>query len=1485
MTYKNELLFVFLLLSSLIGVNFSASSAVTVTSGATVEVTESDLSGFIESMSVNVTDDSVYGLRFSVEGDAVLESIQINEQTYGLTFEDNYYTYYSENQPLMNSGSSVSIAFKFSDFGSATSKITLSQEYYYYEFLFWSDYAWRDAENASDNPLTITLKESTTEPEPDPDITDPSLIISSVTPQTTTYYIEEVSVSDNAVANGNPSGGNMDFNIYGTSFAKGGSVTVVIGMNDYAAQYLCGIYVDTAAGNRFTNPAVTNNRVTFSNNNGSWTSSGALFAPNEVHEMRFQLKSSAPVGIAKFWIASVSYNGTTLQGNENDATYINLIEKPSYDFTVEQDKSYVGSGNKFEPLFRVRGKLMNGDVMPTIKFTPYFDEGMVDRICVFIRKVPVSGDIYYGDGFEDVGIFDYRHPLKSVDDYVSYAGYFNNPVPGEQLSFTVPESAMNVDLKSLLQSGNYYIYVTADVSEDAQEFVGDGYGTRNSIGAKLDELIVDGESREFQHVSYSNNYTQYIDQQEHTRIVLKQRGLLYRPYDGYSRYYRIPAITTASDGTLVTTSDARKYHNHDTRNDFDILSCYSTDEGKTWSGHTIIAQGTGWESDGNCQNSQVNGYGDCAISELPTPGNILGVFIGGAGLATPDGNGPTVYYSKSINSGASWWSEPKMIPQELIDAGNGVGNSLSNAVACPGPGRMCLIEGTGTSLDGKVVCCVYVWNNRVYTNCPLNFLAYDETTDTWTNVGTFAYQYNLSPGESQLAQIDEDTLILTCRDQTSQQIRTWHLVNVNNDGTLTVSSQLSYNNFSTGAGQCNSNFIVYEAGGKKYLIQAMPMNQTSSIGTDTGSTRQNIWIKYADLTDIIAGTSTTLNWLDGINITLNQGTGGYSCITRQLDGSVGVMVEEYPVAYRTTDAFSDCARGNGKNDVLLASWYMSVSIENITNGNVTADEIRQIVPPVIEPESTAVTLDDAKMFNKWNYNDSGVGNISVDESQIILNEGESYHVEYVVSLEHDGKSYMIETAQTLGENVSSGTFSLKTIVNDYLVANNLTLSKGDVITVAATTFVTNESGNVVAYSPDASEFYNVVDPGRKVMIKVMPASFNMTPRLITPVGEYGQNVEVYVSEGDVITLHQGAIPADMLAKFLGFSVNANAYETLNNSIFNVTTFDDASQINVVIPTIEAYEGDANNDNLIIFYAWYDDIQGGLYKHCKVYYDGSVAHSTSNEAEWHNEETDFNIDSFDPSQDMMKYPTNAVNTSDENLLYGYKGWYDYSHVDITLVPDRYTFRKTAVVTLWYLDENGYFACDSDAEGTVYRTIYGLDAAVNMVGDNPSERTMYIDESGNEMTAEGGNLSWFEGTAPKSVTFSFPTERLFVEKGQNAIVGKIITYIVDQPLTQEEADMLAEAEATRINNTANGIVAAALDAESVLYCVEQNIYSDNITDVSDIRIEDSVVVEGNSIIAPVGAEVYRTDGVRVANIDLMPGIYLVKFKTDTVKVIIR
>lgn len=399
---------------------------------------------------------------------------------------------------------------------------------------------------------------------------------------------------------------------------------------------------------------------------------------------------------------------------------------------------------------------------------------------------------------------------------------------------------------------------------------------------------------------------------------------------------------------------------------------------------------------------------------------------------------------------------------------------------------------------------------------------------------------------------------------------------------------------------CNSNFFVYynTANGKKYLIQSMPTERVNSIGygsnttITTRTTRADLYIKAADLTSIINGISTTIEWTEGINISKGQGTGGYSSICLQSDGSIGIVIEEYPVVY-CPEPDADC--DTQSTDNLLATWYMSLSFENLTQNSIAVMEsTRSLTEPTISPESNAFTIDNNGKFAE---STSTLPYIQITADEIVVAKGETWHIEYTISVENHIGTEGVTTLSgiTNGEDKANVSFDLRTYLTEQ------TLTAGDVVKVSARTVATDADGNELEASNYVSQYYTVVNPGRKAVIKVMPHgpeynAFIMASRLVNA------NEEIFVNIGYELLLN-AEIPEGVFAEFKGFSLNGTEYieseDLKNNTVFSPTAYEDPTELTIVVPTSEAYAGDTANDDCITLYAWFEP-QGGLWQHSYLY---------------------------------------------------------------------------------------------------------------------------------------------------------------------------------------------------------------------------------------------------------------------------------------------
>lgn len=129
--------------------------------------------------------------------------------------------------------------------------------------------------------------------------------------------------------------------------------------------------------------------------------------------------------------------------------------------------------------------------------------------------------------------------------------------------------------------------------------------------------------------------------------------LLFASGDGGSNYYRIPALVTADDGSLVAVADRRLGSMGDLPNKIDLVARRSTDGGRTWSSVIPIV-----EHRGDC------GYGDAALVSDARSGELLCIFASGHGLwdSTPDAP-IDINVCRSGDFGRTWSAPDCVTPQ------------------------------------------------------------------------------------------------------------------------------------------------------------------------------------------------------------------------------------------------------------------------------------------------------------------------------------------------------------------------------------------------------------------------------------------------------------------------------------------------------------------------------------------------------------------------------------------------------------------------------------------------------------------------------------------------------------------------------------------------------------------------------------------------------------------------------------------------------
>lgn len=231
--------------------------------------------------------------------------------------------------------------------------------------------------------------------------------------------------------------------------------------------------------------------------------------------------------------------------------------------------------------------------------------------------------------------------------------YAETPVKlGEQ---TVGSGAdLTVPLNHQLRSGLNHLWLAATVKEDA------------TVGEMVDAAITA--------VTYiSNEVSKSIDltavgNPDGEAKIFKVHSVPFVPTTDNCRFYRIPAMIVANDGSVIAVSDKRYNSSSDLGNHkIDVVVRRSTDGGRTWSNPVIMAEGDG-------TTNAAFGYGDVALAKAPN-GDIIAVMAAGKNNLWDGIVNIGICISK--DNGVTWSAVRDMTLSNFTDEISGTVNSFA----------------------------------------------------------------------------------------------------------------------------------------------------------------------------------------------------------------------------------------------------------------------------------------------------------------------------------------------------------------------------------------------------------------------------------------------------------------------------------------------------------------------------------------------------------------------------------------------------------------------------------------------------------------------------------------------------------------------------------------------------------------------------------------------------------------------------------------
>lgn len=388
-------------------------------------------------------------------------------------------------------------------------------------------------------------------------------------------------------------------------------------------------------------------------------------------------------------------------------------------------------------------------------------------------------------------------------------------------SSSVMSGTMTVNGSQVLNEGSNHFWITADLSVNAHE--------GNFLKGEIDSIAISGQE-----------YAVIPGTTDEKRLIILEHKLLFSAGNYGSANFRIPAVITADDGSIVVAADARIDAPGDLPNNIDIMVRRSTDLGHSWSDAITIA------------DFGQDGASDPALVKDRNTGDLLCLFSSHQGLFQSAPSNPIRFQvCRSSDNGITW-----SLPVEF-----------TSQIYSPGWYAAWLASGSAHQMrDGRIAGAVGVRQNSGTTIS--NFMIYSDDGGLIWHYGPAVAS---SVGdEAKIVELDNGNLMMNIRNQAPDCRK----IVISENGGDTWGTP--YYQYDLTDPFVNGDFIRYTSildGYDKsrllFSIAAHPAirkNLTVLLSYDEGAT-----------------------W--SLSKVLNPGLTGYSCLTILSDGTIGCFYE------------------------------------------------------------------------------------------------------------------------------------------------------------------------------------------------------------------------------------------------------------------------------------------------------------------------------------------------------------------------------------------------------------------------------------------------------------------------------------------------------------------------------------------------------------------------------------------------------------------
>jgi hypothetical protein len=437
--------------------------------------------------------------------------------------------------------------------------------------------------------------------------------------------------------------------------------------------------------------------------------------------------------------------------------------------------------------------------------------GTINPLTVSTLKFTMSGTTNVSD-------------VTNIKIYSSESAAIFNPATATLFGNIAPSSGnLVVNGSKALVNGDNYFWITYDISATANE--------GNLLDATCESIVANG-------ITYNTTSNTVAG----NRVILLANTLLFTPGDAGSASYRIPAIVTAADGSLVTVTDKRWNGAGDLAAKIDPVVRRSTDNGKTWSAPIVIAN-----------FGASTGAGDAALVLDKTTGELLCIVSAEKGFFASTNSAPAkVLVIHSTDNGVTW----------------GTPVDITSQIYGPNPGWKGLFVASGRAhqlRDGKIVAAIAVRENVSGTERICNYMI--TSADHGVNWTASTARAEIDGDEAKVVELNNGNIMMSIRNPGTRRFN----VSTNKGATWGT----AYNQASITDPNCDGDFIRYtstlDGYDKNRLLHSIPFS----------GSRKNVSVQLS--------TDEGTTW--GAPKTIFTGASAYSSLTILPDGTIGIYYE------------------------------------------------------------------------------------------------------------------------------------------------------------------------------------------------------------------------------------------------------------------------------------------------------------------------------------------------------------------------------------------------------------------------------------------------------------------------------------------------------------------------------------------------------------------------------------------------------------------